>query len=192
EVPDRLAGDVGLGDLPHGDRGLHAGVDTDLLEEVLQREAVHHGAKHAHVVRPGAVHALLLELGTTEEVAAADDDGDLHAVTHGRGDLGGHAPTDIRRHAHLAATEDLAGELEEDPASSLGGGLFGHGRAPWDRMRIRRGSSHTWARFAEPLTARSRRAAFLSDGLGRGNYTMLAKPGRPLPRLPGGPPLARR
>ena len=76
------ARDVRLGDLAHRDGGLHPGLDALLLQEVLQRQAVHHGAEHAHVVGAGAVHAALLELGAAEEVAAADDDGDLHA---GRG-----------------------------------------------------------------------------------------------------------
>ena len=50
---------------------------SGLLEEVLQREGVHHGAEHAHVVGPATVHAALGQLGAAEEVAAADDDGDL-------------------------------------------------------------------------------------------------------------------
>ena len=79
EVPDRAARDVGLGDLAHRDRGLHPGLDALLLEEVLQRQAVHDGAEHAHVVGAGAVHAALLQLGAAEEVAAADDDRDLDA-----------------------------------------------------------------------------------------------------------------
>jgi hypothetical protein len=57
-----------------------------LLEEVLQRERVHDGAEHAHVVGAPAVHAALAELRAAEEVATADDDGDLDPVD-GRGDL---------------------------------------------------------------------------------------------------------
>ena len=59
EVPDRAARDVRLGDLAHRDRGLHPGLDALLLEEVLQRQAVHDRAEHAHVVGAGAVHAAL-------------------------------------------------------------------------------------------------------------------------------------
>src|SRR3712207_8225716 len=40
EVAHRAARDVGLGDLAHGDGGLHARVDALLLQEVLQRQAV--------------------------------------------------------------------------------------------------------------------------------------------------------
>ena len=52
EEPGNVTGErnVRLGDLPHRDRGLHAGGLPFLLEEVLQRQAVHDGAKHAHVV----------------------------------------------------------------------------------------------------------------------------------------------
>jgi hypothetical protein len=53
------ARDVRLGDLGHGDGGLHAGFRAGLLEEVLQGEGVHDGAEHPHVVRPSAVHAAL-------------------------------------------------------------------------------------------------------------------------------------
>jgi len=80
--------------LTHGDRRLHPRADAGLLEEVLQREAVHDGAEHAHVVGACAVEALLRELGTAEEVAAADDDRDLDAGSHGLGDLGCHPSDD--------------------------------------------------------------------------------------------------
>ena len=71
---------------------LHPGLDALLLQEVLQREAVHHGAEHAHVVGAGPVHAALLQLGAAEEVAAADHHGDLHAAADHGGDLPGDAP----------------------------------------------------------------------------------------------------
>src|SRR5450432_943269 len=57
QVPDRPAWHVGLGDLTHRDRRLHPGLDMLLLQEILKRQAVHHGAEHAPVVRPRAVHA---------------------------------------------------------------------------------------------------------------------------------------
>ena len=95
---------------------LHPGLDALLLQEVLQRQAVHHRAEHAHVVGPGPVHAALLQLGAAEEVAAADDHGDLHAAADHGGDLPGDGLHDVRVDADRAAAEDLAGELQHHPA----------------------------------------------------------------------------
>jgi hypothetical protein len=137
EVPDGAQRDVRLRDLGHRDRGLHPRLDALLLEEVLQGQAVHDRAEHAHVVGPVAVHAALLQLGAAEEVAAADDDRDLHAAPGGRGDLPGDALYDVGVDADRAATEDLAGELQHDPPGPLGPGrrdlvhhdsLLGHHR----------------------------------------------------------------
>jgi hypothetical protein len=110
-------------------RGVHA----LLLEQVLQRQAVHDRAEHAHVVGAGAVHAALGDLRAAEEVAAADDDRDLHAaaddVAHLPGDVGHHVEVEPDR----AAAEDLARQLEQDPLygeeaasrrCSRGGGLL--------------------------------------------------------------------
>ena len=110
-----LARDVGLGDLAHGDRRLDAGLQAGLLAEVLQGQAVHDRAEHAHVVGLGAVHAGLAELGAAEEVAAAHDDGDLGALGHDLGELLGDAADDVGVDADLAAAEGLAGELEQHP-----------------------------------------------------------------------------
>jgi hypothetical protein len=93
-----------------------------LLQEVLQRKAVHHGAEHAHVVGAGPVHALLLQFGAAEEVAAADDDGHLDTRLRGFGDLPGDALDDVGRHADAAAAEDLTGQLEQHPAVARCGG----------------------------------------------------------------------
>ena len=56
-VADGAQGDVGLGDLSHGDGGLDAGGHPGLLNEVLKGQGVHDGSQHAHVVGAGAVHA---------------------------------------------------------------------------------------------------------------------------------------
>nr|BFE68511.1 hypothetical protein GCM10020092_018120 [Actinoplanes digitatis] len=120
EVPDGAQRDVRLRDLGHRDRGLHPRLDALLLEEVLQGEAVHDRAEHAHVVGPVAVHAALLQLGAAEEVAATDDNGDLHAAPGGRGDLPGEALHHVGVDAHRTAAEDLTGELQHDPPGPLG------------------------------------------------------------------------
>ena len=117
QVPLGAARDVRLGDLAHRDGGLHAGVEVVLaLQEVLQRKAIHHGAEHAHVVGAGPVHAPLVQFGAAEEVAAADDDGDLHAVGGDLGDLVGDGGNHVRIDADLAAAEHLAAELEHHPS----------------------------------------------------------------------------
>jgi hypothetical protein len=115
EVADRLARDVGLGDLAHRDRRLHARLDAGLLEQVLQGQAVHDRAEHAHVVGAGPVHPPLRDLGAAEEVAAAHDDGDLRAGLHHVADLPGDVGDDVEVEADRAAAEDLAGQLEQDP-----------------------------------------------------------------------------
>ena len=94
-----------------------------LLEEVLERERVHDGAEHAHVVGATAVHAALTELGTAEEVAAADDDRDLDAV-HRFGDLARDLAHDVGVDAELSAAERLAGEFQKDSPGS--GRLIDH------------------------------------------------------------------
>ena len=89
-----------------------------LLQEVLEREAVHDGAEHAHVVGAGAVHAALLQFGAAEEVAAADDDGDLGAVADDGGDLAGDRVHHVGVDAQApAAGERLTGQLQHEPAA---------------------------------------------------------------------------
>jgi hypothetical protein len=121
-VPDGAPRDVGLGDLPHGDRGLHTGVDVVLaLQEILQREAVHHRSEHAHVVGPGPLHAPVLQLGAAEEVPATDDHRDLGTGGHHLGDLPGDRLDHRGVHPDGATPEHLAAELEQHAAKSRSG-----------------------------------------------------------------------
>jgi hypothetical protein len=106
--------DVGLGDLPHGDGGLDAGLDACLLQEVLQGQTVHDGAEHAHVVGATPLHASLLQLGAAEEVAATGHDGDLGAAAGDLGDLVGDAGDDVGIDADGPAPERLPGQLQQD------------------------------------------------------------------------------
>ena len=91
--------------------------DADLLERVLEREGVDDGREHAHVVGGRTVHALRAGRQTAEQVAAADDDGGLHAElldpADFAGDLRGDGRIDPER---LFAHERLARELEEHAA----------------------------------------------------------------------------
>src|SRR6185436_2279958 len=95
-------------------RRLDAGLDALLLQEVLEGQAVHDRAEHAHVVGPGAVHAAPLELRPAEAVAAADDDRDLDAAAHHVGDLAGDPVHHLGVDADPSPAEHLTGELEQD------------------------------------------------------------------------------
>jgi hypothetical protein len=64
----------------HLDGAHDAAVHFVALEAVLEREGVDDGGQHAHVVCLRAVHAARRTGEAAEDVAAADDDGDLDAV----------------------------------------------------------------------------------------------------------------
>src|SRR5665213_195136 len=120
QVPDRPTRNVGLGDLPHRDSSLHARLDVLLLEEILQREAVHDGSKHAHVVGASAVHTPHGQLGAAEEVAPADDHGNLNAFGHDDTDLLCNRKHDVGIDAERAiARKRLSGQLQHDPLITL-------------------------------------------------------------------------
>ncbi|EGJ74446.1 putative uridylate kinase [Streptomyces sp. Tu6071] len=146
QVPHGAQRDVRLGHLSHRDRRLDAGVDALLLQEVLEREAVHDRAEHAHVVGPRAVHAALLQLGAAEEVAPADDDGDLGTVAYDGGDLARDGVHHVGVDPEPAATgERLTGQLQQEAAGALAvhagiGGFvgFGHGHGVLLVMHIAR------------------------------------------------------
>ena len=98
---------------------MHARVHAQALERVLHRERVHHRGEHAHVVGGDAVHAGARQARAAEDVAAADDDGDLHAHLDDVLQLAGDALDDRRIDAVVAvAQQGLARELHEDPSSS--------------------------------------------------------------------------
>src|SRR4029078_4557872 len=59
------------------------------------------------------LRAWLRRLAPAEEVAAADDDGNLHASADHLCDLPGHLVHDIGVQAHFAAAAHLAAELEQ-------------------------------------------------------------------------------
>ncbi len=52
--------------------------DAALLELALQREAVDDGGEHSHVIRGRAIHPAMTGGESAPDVAAADDDRDLH------------------------------------------------------------------------------------------------------------------
>jgi hypothetical protein len=106
--------DVGFGHLSHVDGGLHTSWGAGLLQEVLQGKTVHDGAEHAHVVGTISIHAALLQFGTTEEVAPANDDGHLSAPGDDLGDLLGLGVDDMRINTDPSTAENLAGKFQQN------------------------------------------------------------------------------
>src|SRR5215471_13581249 len=117
QVPDRPAGDVGLGHLAHRDRGLDPGVHAQLFQHILQRETVDNRAQHAHVVGPGTVDAAFGQGPPAEHVAAAHHGRDLDPVPHHGDDLAGDAVHHLRGDAQrLISGKGLAGQLDYNPS----------------------------------------------------------------------------
>ena len=79
EVAQRAAADVRLGDLVDPQRRLHSRFDAGATQRVLQRERIHKRGQHAHVVGGCTIHSGRAGRDAAEDVAAADDDGDLDA-----------------------------------------------------------------------------------------------------------------
>ncbi len=115
KVPDSAAPDVGLGNRLHLDGGHDAGEHRVTLERVLERQGVHDSREHAHVVGLRAVHAARCGGQPAEDVAASDDDRDLHAVSGHRVDLLGKRIEDLGIDTGAGvAHERFAGQLEEN------------------------------------------------------------------------------
>ena len=95
--------------------------DVDLLERVLQRQRVHDGGEHAHVV--GAVALDVGRLPAAPDVAAAHDDRGLDAEVDDLGQLARDQPGGVGVDAGLggAGSERLAGELQQDPLVAWAG-----------------------------------------------------------------------
>ena len=90
-------------------------------------------------------------LGTTEEVATAHDDRDLHTRLRHLGHLGGEGVDDVEVQPHLSSTEHFTGELEQDSlvrhvhpfTAKLGGSseTYRTGRGPTNPLGARRRTS---------------------------------------------------
>ena len=79
EMADRAPAQEGLGDLAHLDRGHQPRRQAALLERVLHPEPVDRGREEPHVVAGHAVDPLRGRGDAADDVAAAEDDGDLDA-----------------------------------------------------------------------------------------------------------------
>ena len=106
----------------------HARVHAERLERVLHRERVHDRGEHAHVIAGDAVHAGARQPRAAEDVAAADDDRDLHAQAHDLADLERDALEHLRVDAVvLLAQQRLARQLEQDAPQPRGRRRGGRG-----------------------------------------------------------------
>src|SRR5262249_11951863 len=133
QVARRPAADVRLGDVLHADRGLQARLAVEALQGVLERQAVEDGGEHAHVVGRALLDdGAVAELVAAQQVAAADDDGQLHAALDDALRLPGDAQCLVDADAGLAGlAEPLAAELQEDAlvlgTQRIGAALIVHG-----------------------------------------------------------------
>jgi hypothetical protein len=93
------------------------------LQEILEREAVHHRAEHAHVVGTGAVQTALLQLLAAEEIATADHHRHLRTGGDDLGDLTGDRLDHPRIDPDAPAAEHLATQLEQHAAISGAGAV---------------------------------------------------------------------
>lgn len=115
-MPNGTASDEGLGDCSYVEGGHDSGIDPDRVEFFFERDGVHDGAEHAHVVRGGLLDvARFGEFGASDDVAPADDDGDLGACLGGGFDLICDGAEFFGRDPEPAlGAECFAGEFEED------------------------------------------------------------------------------
>jgi hypothetical protein len=109
------AADERLCDLGHRDGRRDACRDVAALERVLQCDRVDDRGEHAHVIAGYAVDAVRGRGHAAKDVAAADDDRDLHAhLLHFR-DLVRDVGEDVGVDAGAPSThEGFTGQLEKD------------------------------------------------------------------------------
>jgi hypothetical protein len=85
QMAEGSASDKGFGHIIHFDRGHHSGFDAGMFEGILQGEGVNYGGEHAHVVGGITIHATFAAgRGTSPDIAATNDDGQLEG---GRKDI---------------------------------------------------------------------------------------------------------
>ena len=99
---------------------IDARVDAVVLQRVLQRQGVLHGGHHADVVAGGAVHAAGGGGHAAEDVAAADNDGDVDVEAAGDLDGLGEALGGRGVDRPRLAAQRLAAQLEKDAVEGAG------------------------------------------------------------------------
>ena len=115
QVPQRTSQDIRFGHLMHGDGRLHAGLQSNLFQRILQGQTVHDRCQHAHVVGRSAFHPEGSCLDAAKNIAATHHDSDLHALVVDGFDLIGHVRKHVRANAEiLLAHQGFAAEFQQD------------------------------------------------------------------------------
>ena len=115
-MPDGSGPDIGLRHLTDLQCRLEPDIHALLLQHVRQRHAVHGRSQHPHVVGTGTLNVTLAVLHAPPEVAAADDNADLHAHVHALLDDVRHLTQHLKVQAEvLLARQCLAADLQQHP-----------------------------------------------------------------------------
>jgi hypothetical protein len=116
EMVEGTAAEIGFGNGPHFDSGHHAGGNIALFEGVLEGEAVDDGGEHAHIVGDGLVNLVALGELAAEDIATANDNGELDAVVVDDFDeiLSDLVVGRERDAVIFSVPEEFAAEFEED------------------------------------------------------------------------------
>ena len=123
-MPDRPATDIHFCDLSHLDRRENARVDVHLLQSVLHRKGIHDRREHTHIVGGNTIKSLSACGESAEDIAAADDEGNLDSEVVNILDLRSNAAHDIGIDSEsLVAHQRFSAELEQD-AFVLSGHYF--------------------------------------------------------------------
>ena len=128
EVAHCSSSNEALGHLLNLNGGLNAGRDLHLLDGGLEGKGVDDGAQHAHLVGDGAVDATLGgKYLASDEVAPADDEGDLDTLLVNLGDLLGDVIEDrgVEPGARFSG-QCLAGEFDENAFGGFTDWVRGH------------------------------------------------------------------
>lgn len=124
EVADGAVADEGFGDCSDIQSREDAGIDADGVEFFFEGRRVHDGTEHAHVVGRRLVDITRFgQIGTSDDVAPADDDGDLGPGFGRIEDLVGDDSEFFGVDSEpVGGAEGFATEFEQD---TLGRGAFG-------------------------------------------------------------------
>lgn len=104
-----------LTDFGNVEAGKHPCRRTDFFQRILDVKSVHNRSQHSDMIGNGAVHPLGSLFGAAENVAAADNDADLHAAIVYGLYLFCQTFDDVSRHTEtFVAHQSFAGKLEQN------------------------------------------------------------------------------